>query len=150
MADGTCQSTIVIAETNTTARNLLPSGTGKVLAVGFPCNNFNGYCDFYNRCKLIDTEGSLRRLTSDILDNETFQTVLNFLQSYWWAPIVAFIVILIILFLVVLGCDFLLPRPKHMVKRYERRKNIRHNRIHANRGQYAFNYDTDVQLRNFS
>ena len=138
MLEGTCESTITLANDNQTARGLLPDGMGEVLKVGFPCNNFNGYCDFFNRCQQIDTEGALRRITSAFINSETFQTIVSFFMEYWWAPIVILVVVLIVMFLLVLGCHFLLPRPKHMKKRSERRKSIRQSRrrIRVNREQY--------------
>ena len=131
LADGTCESTINIAENNETARNILPEGVGQVLEIGFPCNDFNGYCNFFNMCQLIDTNGALRRIT-DAFSN-TISTVVDFFREYWWAPIVGAIVLIIVLFLIVLGCHFILPRPKHMKKRSERRKSIRQSRRGRNR-----------------
>ena len=55
------------------------------------------------------------------------------------------VALLVVLFLVVLGCHCILPRPEHMKKRLQRRKDIsksrgrqsmamhrRHNRTHVN------------------
>ncbi len=133
LATGVCESTITIAETNTTASQLIPGGVGQVLEVGFPCNNFNGYCNFFNSCQLIDTDGALRRISDVFLNNAVVQSVVDFVQQYWWAPIVGAVVVIVALFLLVLGCHFILPRPKHMKKRSNRRKSIRQSRRGRNR-----------------
>ena len=125
LATGVCDSTITIAETNTTASQLIPGGVGQVLDVGFPCDDFNGYCNFFNTCQLIDTDGALKRITNVFLNNAVIQSVVDFITQYWWAPIVGVIVISIILFLLMLGCHFILPRPQHMKKRSKRRTVIR-------------------------
>ena len=104
---------------------MLPNRTGQVLDVGFPCNNFTGYCDFLNVCRLVDDEGALSRLTDLIFNSQAIQTILTVVQEYFWAPLVGIVVLLIVMFLLVLGCHCLLPRPDHMKKRSERRKSIR-------------------------
>ena len=128
-----CESTITIAQDNDTARDLLPNGEGQVLDIGFPCNDFNGYCTFFNMCQLIDTDGAIRRLTNQFLNSATIQSIVDFFREYWWAPIVGAVVIVVGLFLLVLACHFILPRPKHMKKRSERRKSIRQSRRGRNR-----------------
>ncbi len=136
-----CESTITIAQDNDTARDLLPNREGQVLDIGFPCNDFNGYCTFFNTCQLIDTDGAIRRLTNKFLDNETVQDFVNLIRKYWWAPIVGVVVIIIGLFLLVLACHFILPRPKHMKNRSERRKSMRksHRRNRINSSLYDVN-----------
>lgn len=122
LPNGTCASTVNILNEDP---SLLPNRTGQVLDVGFPCNNFTGYCDFLNVCRLVDDEGALSRLTDLIFSSQAIQTILTVVEEYFWAPIVGIVVLLILMFLLVLGCHFLLPRPDHMKKRSERRKSIR-------------------------
>ena len=120
-----CESTITIAQDNATARDILPGREGQVLDIGFPCNDFNGYCTFFNTCQLIDTDGAIRRLTNQFLNSVAVQTVVDFFRQYWWALIVGAVVIVIGLFVLVLACHFILPRPKHMKNRSEHRKSMR-------------------------
>ena len=120
-----CESTITIAENNETARQLLPGGVGQILDVGLPCNDFNGYCTFFNTCQPINTNGTLKRITNDIFNSAAIQHVVQLVKKFWWSPIVAFLTVTIGLFLFVLGCHFILPRPHHMENRSKRRSNIR-------------------------
>ena len=152
LANGMCESTITIAENNETARQLLPGGVGQILEVGFPCNDFNGYCTFFNTCQLIDTDGALRRITDAFFNNAAVQSIVSFFEQYWWAPIVGAVVIVVGLFLLVLGCHFILPRPKHMKKRSDRRKSIRQSRRGRNRvnqGYSGYPASDQVPMRNY-
>jgi disintegrin and metalloproteinase domain-containing protein 10 len=39
--------------------------------LGSPCNNYQGYCDVFKRCRGVDAEGPLSRLNKTLLSNET-------------------------------------------------------------------------------
>ena len=124
IGNDTCISTIQLAEQNETAKSLLPNGEGNVLAVGYPCNDFEGYCDFYNTCRLVNSEGALQRITAFIDGSGAVQTAFYWITKYWWAGLVGAVAILLVFFFIVLGCHFFLPRPEHMKKRADRRSDI--------------------------
>ncbi|OQV18341.1 Disintegrin and metalloproteinase domain-containing protein 10 [Hypsibius exemplaris] len=46
--------------------NLSHNG-GIRLRPGAPCNNFHGYCDIFHRCRRVDGDGPLRRLTHEFI-----------------------------------------------------------------------------------
>lgn len=121
--EGTCMSTFTLASENATARDLLPGGEGKLVGVGYPCKNFTGYCDFYESCRQVQKSGALARIT-DFLTGDDVHVAFDWITQYWWAGVVGSIVILVVLFLIVLGCHCLLPRPEHMKKRAQRRRTI--------------------------
>ena len=142
--EGACTSTFTLSRNNQTARELLPNGEGKILGVGYPCKNFTGYCDFYDKCRLVLKQGALARITGFFTSSEVL-IAFEYVRQYWWAGVVGAVTLLVVLFLVVLGCHCILPRPEHMKKRLQRRKDIsksrgrqsmamhrRHNRTHAN------------------
>ena len=124
-SNGTCVSTILYAKESTSISSLLPNQTGQTLGVGFPCNNYSGYCDFYYQCRSINEQGALVRLSNLIAGSDAVLTAISWVTTYWWAAVIGGVMILIVLFLIVLGCHCILPRPEHMKKRSERRKNIR-------------------------
>jgi disintegrin and metalloproteinase domain-containing protein 10 len=124
LRSGTCNSTVHIADTNATARSLLPGNRGQVSIPGSPCNDFNGYCDFFETCRPVLSDSAITRI-SDFFNSEGVQNFIMSLQMYWWAAVIVAVVIIIVLFLIVLACHCLLPRPEHMKKRSERRKSIR-------------------------
>lgn len=133
LPNGTCASTITLAQENNTARSLLPRNEGKVYIIGFPCNNFTGYCDFRNVCRPVKEDGALKAITDFITGNEAIRTALTWVIQYWWAGIIAGVAILVVLFVIVLVCHFILPRPEHMKKRIERRRTIRQNKRQSRR-----------------
>ncbi len=45
------------------------------LPPGAPCDNFQGYCDVFQKCRGVDADGPLARLKNLILDKETLNTI---------------------------------------------------------------------------
>ena len=127
LSNGTCASTIRIAAENTDGlRDRLPNSMGRY-QVGFPCGNFTGYCDFFNNCMIVNSEGALRRLTN-IFSSEAFLSAIDWIRNMWWAVLLIGVGVLVIMFFIVLICHLILPRPKHAKKRAERRRTIRRSR----------------------
>ena len=127
--NGTCASTVAIAAENTDGlRDNLPDGMGRYLEVGFPCGNFTGYCDFFNRCMIVEEEGALSRLADLLFNSEGFRLAIQWIRDMWWAVLLIGVGILVIMFVIVLVFHLILPRPEHVRKRAERRKTIRRSR----------------------
>ena len=128
--NGVCTSTFDIADSP--KGSLLPDG-GAYIAVGFPCANFTGFCDLLNNCQPVDSEGALTRLTNFLLNN-VITSALDWIINMWWAVLLIIVGFLLIMFFIVLGCHFLLPRPEHVRKRSERRRSIRTRSMKRRRG----------------
>ncbi|XP_060840865.1 disintegrin and metalloproteinase domain-containing protein 10 isoform X1 [Rhopalosiphum padi] len=75
----TCRSTSEFAS----AVNL-PLG-GISLRPGSPCDNFQGYCDVFYKCRAVDAEGPLARLKNMLLNKQTLQTLQQWALENWWA-----------------------------------------------------------------
>lgn len=71
---------------------------GISLRPGSPCDNFQGYCDVFLKCRAVDAEGPLVRLMNLLLNRETLLTVAQWITEYWWA-----VLLLSILFVIVMG-----------------------------------------------
>lgn len=72
----------------------LPPG-GISLRPGSPCDNFQGYCDVFLKCRAVDADGPLVRLMNLLLNRETLLTVAQWITEFWWAVLlmgVAFII----------------------------------------------------------
>ncbi|XP_046982630.1 disintegrin and metalloproteinase domain-containing protein 10 isoform X1 [Schistocerca americana] len=85
----TCRSTSEFAA----AVGLPPGGIS--LRPGSPCDNFQGYCDVFYKCRAVDAEGPLARLKNLLFNKETLLTVAQWITEYWWAVLlmgVAFII----------------------------------------------------------
>lgn len=126
-ANGTCVSSIRLAEIDSAVAGILPNGRGETKSVGYPCNNFIGYCDFFYKCQMVNSDSALSRFTEFITGSAVVQSTLAILRQYWWIGIVAVVVVLILIFILVLVCHCLLPRPEHMKNRDKRRHTIRHD-----------------------
>ncbi|KAJ9581415.1 hypothetical protein L9F63_023409, partial [Diploptera punctata] len=66
---GTCRSTSEFAH----LVGLPPGGIS--LRPGSPCDNFQGYCDVFYKCRAVDAEGPLARLKNLLFNKETLLTV---------------------------------------------------------------------------
>ncbi|XP_060523585.1 disintegrin and metalloproteinase domain-containing protein 10 isoform X2 [Cylas formicarius] len=62
----------------------LPKG-GISLRPGSPCDNFQGYCDVFLKCRAVDADGPLVRLMNLLLNRQTLHTVAQWITEYWWA-----------------------------------------------------------------
>ncbi|XP_066248939.1 disintegrin and metalloproteinase domain-containing protein 10 isoform X3 [Euwallacea similis] len=72
----------------------LPPG-GISLRPGSPCDNFQGYCDVFLKCRAVDADGPLVRLMNLLLNRQTLQTVAQWITEFWWAVLllgIAFII----------------------------------------------------------
>lgn len=75
----------------------LPPG-GISLRPGSPCDNFQGYCDVFLKCRAVDAEGPLARLKNMLFNKENLQTLQEWVTENWWVCI-----IMIIGFIVFMG-----------------------------------------------
>ena len=149
LANGTCASTIRIAEENTDGLgDMLPDGMGRAQLVGFPCGNFTGYCDFFNNCMPVDSEGALDRLLN-FFSPESINAAIDWLRRMWWVVVIAGVGIIVGLFFVVLIVHKLLPRPEHVKRRAERRKSLRRSYKRGNRAGALVTTGHELQNPNF-
>lgn len=79
----TCRSTAEFAS----AVGLPPGGIS--LRPGSPCDNFQGYCDVFLKCRAVDAEGPLARLKNLLLNRATLLTVAAWVTEHWWAVLLA-------------------------------------------------------------
>lgn len=75
----------------------LPDG-GISLRPGSPCDNFQGYCDVFLKCRAVDADGPLLRLKNLLLNKETLLTVAQWITENWYI-----VVLLGIGFIIVMG-----------------------------------------------
>ena len=131
----TCVSTIQIAEENIDGlRDLLPNGMGRSRPIGFPCGGFTGYCDFFNQCMIVDSEGALERLANILFDSDALSELAEDIEEMWWAVVLVAVGVIVIMFVVVLTVHLLLPRPEHAKQRAQRRKTLRRSRKQRGQG----------------
>jgi len=57
------------------------------LQPGSPCDNYDGYCDVYSKCRRVDADGPLRRLRKVFFNMEVYEDIRDFVHDYWWAVI---------------------------------------------------------------
>lgn len=52
---------------------------------GAPCDNFNGYCDVFLKCRAVDADGPLSRLKNKFFSKEAILGYLEWIKEHWWA-----------------------------------------------------------------
>ncbi|XP_045766161.1 disintegrin and metalloproteinase domain-containing protein 10 [Maniola jurtina] len=72
----------------------LPTG-GISLRPGSPCDNFQGYCDVFLKCRAVDAEGPLVRLKNLLLNRATLQTVQAWVTEQWWAVLLGGVALIV-------------------------------------------------------
>ncbi|XP_055333789.1 disintegrin and metalloproteinase domain-containing protein 10-like [Paramacrobiotus metropolitanus] len=93
-----CQSTRDKSFPVRNAYNVTING-GIRLRPGAPCNNFRGYCDIFYRCRRVDGDGPLRRLTNNLFSQEALESAGAWVTTNWWA-----VMLMGIALIVVMGC----------------------------------------------
>lgn len=69
--------------------------SGILLPAGAPCDNYRGYCDVFRKCRLVNEDGPLARLTNLLFSSQALTTVRDWITVHWWAVLlmgVAFVV----------------------------------------------------------
>ncbi|XP_063619543.1 disintegrin and metalloproteinase domain-containing protein 10 [Cydia splendana] len=84
-----CQSTASFAK----KYNLPEEGIS--LRPGSPCDNFQGYCDVFLKCRAVDAEGPLARLKNLLLNRATLQTVQAWVIEQWWAVLIGGVLLIV-------------------------------------------------------
>ncbi|XP_054626193.1 disintegrin and metalloproteinase domain-containing protein 10 [Dunckerocampus dactyliophorus] len=72
---------------SSSSENWISYFQGKTITLqpGSPCNDFKGYCDVFQRCRLVDADGPLARLKKAIFNPEIYKTIAEWMADYWWA-----------------------------------------------------------------
>ncbi|EFN65682.1 ADAM 10 [Camponotus floridanus] len=86
----------------------LPEG-GMSLRPGSPCDNFQGYCDVFLKCRAVDTEGPLARLKNLLFNKETLSSVAQWITEFWWAVLLMGIGFIIFMGLFIKCCAVHIP-----------------------------------------
>ncbi|KAK7601729.1 hypothetical protein V9T40_009170 [Parthenolecanium corni] len=84
-----CQSTSEFAS----SVGLPPGGIS--LRPGSPCDNFQGYCDVFFKCRAVDAEGPLARLKNLLLTKRTL--ILQWAFDNWWACVLMAVIFIFFL-----------------------------------------------------
>ncbi|XP_076060396.1 kuzbanian-like [Oratosquilla oratoria] len=64
---------------------------------GTPCNNYQGYCDVFQKCREVDPSGPLATLRRLLLSNESLATLQRWVAEHWYAVLFVVVAVLILL-----------------------------------------------------
>jgi len=81
--NGTCRSTGDWVKSGERANRGLIERLS--LRPGAPCDNFQGYCDVFLKCRQVDAEGPLVRLKNLLFNQRTLLTIAQWVTTYWYA-----------------------------------------------------------------
>lgn len=54
---------------------------------GAPCDDFNGYCDVFLKCRAVDADGPLSRLKDKFFSKEAILGYFEWIKQHWWAVV---------------------------------------------------------------
>ncbi|XP_061941808.1 disintegrin and metalloproteinase domain-containing protein 10 isoform X2 [Apis cerana] len=80
---------------------------------GTPCNDYNGYCDVFQKCREVDPSGPLATLRKLLLSDESLATFRRWIIDHWYA---AALIILAAISLLVASMRLLGKRPDLKLK----------------------------------
>ncbi|RWS30733.1 disintegrin and metalloproteinase domain-containing protein 10-like protein [Leptotrombidium deliense] len=69
----------------TSELDVMKNISGLKLRPGSPCNDFQGYCDVFQRCRAVDAEGPLARLKNLLFNQQTLMSIKAWVTKHWWA-----------------------------------------------------------------
>ncbi|KDR16966.1 Disintegrin and metalloproteinase domain-containing protein 10 [Zootermopsis nevadensis] len=80
---------------------------------GTPCNDYNGYCDVFQKCREVDPSGPLATLRKLLLSDESIASFKRWVTDHWYAVL---LIVLAALLILVLSTKFLGKRPDRKLK----------------------------------
>jgi len=103
--NNTCMSTRDLVE----QKLILDLEEGLSLRPGSPCDNFQGYCDVFLKCRKVDAEGPLVRLKNLIFNQENLITIAQWVTEFWWAVLLMGITFVIFMAIFIRCCAIHTP-----------------------------------------
>eukprot|EP00095_Tigriopus_kingsejongensis_P005881 maker-scaffold38_size502422-snap-gene-4.24 protein:Tk05881 transcript:maker-scaffold38_size502422-snap-gene-4.24-mRNA-1 annotation:"disintegrin and metalloproteinase domain-containing protein 10 isoform x3" len=82
---------------------------GLSLRPGSPCDNFQGYCDVFLKCRKVDAEGPLVRLKNLVLNEENLTTIAQWMTEYWYVVLLSGIAFVIVMAIFIRCCAIHTP-----------------------------------------
>nr|XP_036223994.1 disintegrin and metalloproteinase domain-containing protein 10 isoform X2 [Bactrocera oleae] len=64
---------------------------------GTPCNDYNGYCDVFQKCREVDPSGPLATLRKLLLSEESIATFKKWVQHNWYTVVLAALGVFVLL-----------------------------------------------------
>ncbi|XP_067940060.1 disintegrin and metalloproteinase domain-containing protein 10-like [Watersipora subatra] len=64
-------------------------GSSIAMAAGFICDKEKGFCDHFQKCRLINAKGPLARLKDLIFSESTLDLIKNWVTVYWYAVVLS-------------------------------------------------------------
>jgi len=90
---------------------------------GTPCNNYQGYCDVFQKCREVDPLGPLLTLRRLLLSDKSIAVFKRFIVKYWYSVILAAIAVMALMVTIVKLCGKKTPL---LHRRKRRRKTLYH------------------------
>ncbi len=68
-------------------KNLYKNKTLPQQFPGAPCDDYNGYCDVFLKCRAVDADGPLSRLKDKFFSKEAILGYFAWIKQHWWAVV---------------------------------------------------------------
>ncbi|XP_067939892.1 disintegrin and metalloproteinase domain-containing protein 10-like [Watersipora subatra] len=77
------------------------AGKAIPLPAGSECDNYNGFCDAFLKCQLLNDKGPLARLAGLIFSKTTFDFVLTHVKEYWYIAALSVLALILLMISIV-------------------------------------------------
>ncbi|XP_071788562.1 disintegrin and metalloproteinase domain-containing protein 10-like isoform X2 [Asterias amurensis] len=89
--------------------------------VGSTCDNFMGYCDAFNTCRLADEDGPIASIIRKIFfgtEAQLTDVIWTWITNNWWVIVIIVVAIIILMVLIIFFCERVIPttNPWHKEK----------------------------------
>lgn len=132
----TCRKTMDIPE--------MSNMSGLTLRPGSPCNNFQGFCDTFQKCIDVYAEGPLAKVKNFIFNQRTLTSIRQWAITHWWACALFAIGFIMLMYVFIECCAVHTPssnpkfrpafkitetirRPGNTLRRKRRSQNVHHH-----------------------
>ncbi|XP_062574277.1 disintegrin and metalloproteinase domain-containing protein 10-like, partial [Saccostrea cucullata] len=117
--------------------NRLKNSTGGVrMPAGAVCNDYEGVCDVFSRCRGMSDEGPLRRLTNLLFSEETLANIKNWIIEHWWATFLIGIGVIIFMGIFIKGLSYDTPSTNPNTTVYSQNLPLRESEHHRRRKSF--------------
>uniref|UniRef100_UPI00358EC166 disintegrin and metalloproteinase domain-containing protein 10-like isoform X2 n=1 Tax=Myxine glutinosa TaxID=7769 RepID=UPI00358EC166 len=96
---------------------------------GSSCGNYRGYCDSFQRCRIVNPEGTFSRLKNAIFRPTKFKSMSEWVRARWWILALLLLGLVLIMSVLMYFCSVYTPT-SNPNKTRQRKFSIRHRPPH--------------------
>ncbi|GAB6032029.1 hypothetical protein CHUAL_010400 [Chamberlinius hualienensis] len=101
---------------------------------GTPCDNYNGYCDVFQKCREVDPSGPLATLSKRLLSAEGVARLKSWVSTQWWVVLLGALGFIFILIIIVKVCG---KKPSELQKKAAAASSVGSNCVQGSNASFS-------------